>query len=306
MARKLLLTILLIIIIFTLCGCTNIFKADTPSLEEKVDEELRYIDSEVISMLNSFNGIIYTNYKVIPSEIKQTNTASNPNNQMNESGSTTSSEQKESQETSSESTSSSSKSQGNTQEKKSEVNTLKMEPNTILDNKHNINWNKIKSNIEILYSSWITIKLDLEKLGVQTELLNEFSDELDKSMISIKKEDTTAAIENLTNLYDILSQFVVMCSNDNYKISIYKTKKSVLYTYKCINDEKWDEAGLKIKEAENTFKEIKDTNNTEDNRRINIQRSNILIKELDKCLQLKDKEVALVKYKALIQELTIL
>lgn len=103
MFKRLSLLFLLIIIIITLSGCTNILSGSKPSLEEKVDEEVEYMESEIIAMLNSLNGIIYTNYKVVPTGIKQSNIISNTNSKLGQTSEDEENQKKDTLETSGES-----------------------------------------------------------------------------------------------------------------------------------------------------------------------------------------------------------
>lgn len=45
-------------------------KSDSDIIQEKVDQEIKYLDSTIISMLNNFNHISYANYKAVQNEIK--------------------------------------------------------------------------------------------------------------------------------------------------------------------------------------------------------------------------------------------
>lgn len=296
--KKKSIILILILSLFILTGCTNVFKIETPTLEEKVDEEIEYLDSEIISMLNSLNNITYTNYKVIPTEVKQSNTASNPNSRMNESSSQNNSEQKENLTSSGESNSN--------KENKPEVTSQKMESSTILNNNTTIDWTKIKSNVEIIHSAWITCQMDLKELGIPEKQLLDFSEYLNNATISCKNEDKLKTMQELVNMYMVLDEFVDEYCNDKFKKNIIDIKKNILEVYLCIETLNWKEAELKISEAEQEFEQIKNSKNVEEHKKVDVERTGILIKELKQCLQLKDKDISLLKYKDLIQELSIL
>lgn len=329
MLKKVFLVVSLSLIVCMLSGCKNVFKTDTPSVEEKVDEEMEYLDSEIIAMLNSLNSIIYTNYKVVPTEVKQSNTASNSNVQMNESGSSQGAEQKESLETSGESSSSTEQqsngqsassqgssggsgqsSSGGSQQgsgNKSDIKTLKMEPNTILSVQNtNIDWLKTQSDIEIFYTAWITAKIDLKDLGVPDELLDKFSRELNNTTLAIKNQDKIKTMDGLVNMYSVLSEFANSYCGDRHTISTIETKRCTLTAYNYIENANWEEAKNQISEAEQKFEYIKNSDNIEANKKVDIARVSVLIKEMKDSLELQNKEIALLKYKDLIQELSII
>lgn len=59
--------IIFLIVIFFLSGCT--LNQNTISLNDKVKEELLYLDTEIISLINSLNNISIENYKIDTKEI---------------------------------------------------------------------------------------------------------------------------------------------------------------------------------------------------------------------------------------------
>ncbi len=328
MIKKIYLVFLLLIIVFILSGCTNIFKPNTPKLDEKVNEEIKYIDSELIAILNSLNGIIYTNYKVMPKEVKQSNLVSNPDSQMNGTGNKKSSDQKESIESSGENgnrsqesgkndsqdsventskdSKSNSKSQNNDTEK-AEVTTLKMEPNTLLSiNNVEIDWNKLKSDIEILYASWITVKMDLKEIGVSENQLNSFSNELNNVIICIKNENKSNTFNSLVNVYSILYEFLNSYSDDKFKICVAETKKYTILTYQSIENNDFEKAKKEIDKTKEIFSNIWNYRNSSECKTAEFEKTNVLIIELENSIALKDKELSFLKYKVLIQELSIL
>lgn len=66
--KKIFKTIIIFLIaIFFLSGCT--LNQNTISLNDKVKEELLYLDTEIISLINSLNNISIENYKIATKEI---------------------------------------------------------------------------------------------------------------------------------------------------------------------------------------------------------------------------------------------
>ena len=53
---------LLIICLFILTGCNN--KNDDEKLKSKIRDQISYLEKDLISMLNGFNNISYSNYKI--------------------------------------------------------------------------------------------------------------------------------------------------------------------------------------------------------------------------------------------------
>lgn len=66
--KKIFKTIIIFLIaIFFLSGCT--LNQNTLSLNDKVKEELLYLDTEIVSLINSLNNISIENYKIDTKEI---------------------------------------------------------------------------------------------------------------------------------------------------------------------------------------------------------------------------------------------
>ena len=146
--KKIITTLIIISILFGLTGCGK--KQDEEDLKkEKVMEEIEYLDTKFISLMNLFNNISFTNYKVVSEEIKSEN--------KNSSGS--SSEDGEGEELSTDNQKDSGDNESGVEDKSNneEKNkTFKLSENNILslNSKENINWDEIKSNVENLYTIW--------------------------------------------------------------------------------------------------------------------------------------------------------
>lgn len=62
-------TILIIfILLLSLTGCNSKYKNEN-MLNEKVKEELAYLDSEIVNLINSLNNITIENYKISTKEV---------------------------------------------------------------------------------------------------------------------------------------------------------------------------------------------------------------------------------------------
>ena len=65
----------LLSILVNLSGCKK--TDDKAILKDKVNTELSYIDSELVSILNALNNINYSKYKVMSQEVESTTGNSN-------------------------------------------------------------------------------------------------------------------------------------------------------------------------------------------------------------------------------------
>ena len=123
------LVILVLLIVMGLTGCESANNSE--DLKQKVIQEIEYLDSSLINILNKLNNITLENYtvtskKIITQEEKKTN-------QSGEQG--TGSDENSTQEDSEKSDTS--------------VNIIEMVPNTILvTNREDVDWDSIKKEIE--------------------------------------------------------------------------------------------------------------------------------------------------------------
>ena len=159
--NRLFIVVIIIMQMFFLTGCSR--KDDGKELKNKVDEEMKYLDSQIVGMINNLNNISYKNYLVLQQN-KDESKDKNSNNKNNTS----------SEETSESSKSSSGEQSINGEENKITSNTFDVIPNSILDSSREPDWNVLKIDIEKLYSTWSTVMLDLYKLNIDNNDILQF------------------------------------------------------------------------------------------------------------------------------------
>lgn len=281
---KIIIFILILGIMFILTGCSN---GEENDINKKIDQNIDFLDNKIISMLNLINNISFTDYGVVTEEI---------------SGNNQGSKEKASSEsdTSSSSDSSDTGSQTLTENKEPTVKT-EIKSSNILNNNRDTDWTTLKTNIENLYSSWASIVLDLYKLNINNNDIIGFEKKLDETIISIKNEDKQSSIDNLTMLYSYLPKYLEAYS-DSKRINIMKTKYNIIEAYSIAQKEDWELIRQKVSDAENNFISI--VNNIENNsNQVYINKTYILIKEMENSIDLKDLDLFYIKYKAVMSEI---
>ncbi len=158
----------ILIIILTLCILASIFlvsfafpaEDEEVKLAQKVQEEIKYIETTLFSMLNELQNISFDMYKLTVENEEKQNTTEGAE-----------SSQEESSSSSEESSSSENTSKENQTQKK-----YSMENASILLNKNQeIDWDYQKMTIETLYPYWNTTMVDLHAIGVNGEDITTFS-----------------------------------------------------------------------------------------------------------------------------------
>lgn len=287
------------ILILFLCGC-NSNDEDKTSIEQKVNTEISYIDSELVSIVNKLNNVNYAKYKVAIEEVKNKtletggSQSKSSSNEQNSEGSENSEQQGGSGESQQE-------------EKSSKKNDKKfsMETENILGKETEVNWDELKSKIENLYSSWPVISIDLKEVGVMPEQLTDFSNNLDKVAVAIKNEDEVATIENIINLYSCLPKFIEIYGESKDTNVIY-SKCNLLVCYKYAMLEDWENLQNSVSDLKMSFSNVSNKKDEYNGKNINIESAAVIINEMEDSSEVEDKDVFFIKYKNLMEELNII
>lgn len=258
---------------------------DSYNLKNKVDAEMEYLDNKILGMLNGLNNIVLRNYLVTSKEVGQS---------TEETDNESSGVSKNSDETEVESDS------GNT-DNQTKANIQELNAVGVLTSNRDANWETLKSEIEVLYSSWGTIILDLYKLNVNSEDILLFSSLLDEAIMYIKEENKTEALSTLAKLYGCIPKYIEGYSEDAKKINIQKTKSSLINAYAVVESDNWGEIDSQIANAELSYLNVLNISSTEENYDLN--KGYILLKELQNSLSEKDKDIFYIKYKNLLEKL---
>lgn len=256
----------------------------TEELESKVHAELQYLDNKILSMLNGLNNILLRNYIVSSYEIGESTEESD-----NESSGVT----KNSDETEIEADSAST-------DNENKINIHQLKSVGILTSNKDANWESLKAEIEVLYSSWNTIILDLYKLNINSEDILKFSSVLDKATMYIREENKEQALATLSELYSYIPVYMESYSNDNKEINIQKTKSNIMRAYSVVDSKNWNEVNAQLVNAENAYLNVLNSNTTED---YSINKGYILLKELQNSVAEKDEDIFYIKYKNLLEKL---
>lgn len=256
----------------------------TEELESKVHAELQYLDNKILSMLNGLNNILLRNYIVSSYEIGESTEESD-----NESSGVT----KNSDETEIEADSAST-------DNENKINIHQLKSVGILTSNKDANWESLKAEIEVLYSSWNTIILDLYKLNINSEDILKFSSVLDKATMYIREENKEKALATLSELYSYIPVYMESYSNDNKEINIQKTKSNIMRAYSVVDSKNWNEVNAQLVNAENSYLNVLNSNTTED---YSINKGYILLKELQNSVAEKDEDIFYIKYKNLLEKL---
>jgi len=248
-------------------------KASEKDLNNKIEEELKYLDSNLISLMNKLNNITVINYKVYTREINDSSSNSaessgkgNSSSSMQEGNSSSGESSGQSQQGGGSSGQGSSGGQGGSQSQNGSnsstgsskpITVSELIPNTILSNNSETDWTELAYLLENIYSTWPTISLDLKEKGIAVDMIDSFSLSMNGAIQSLKNQDKNNTLINLYNMYINLPKYIISITNDAGKVNLYNTKANILNAYVlATTSDKWNDITNSIIEAKNNFNTI--------------------------------------------------
>jgi len=288
------LVLFLIIIILSFTIYTNASKNNENDIREKSLSEIKYVESKLINLFNSLNNIEFENYKISSQEI---------NSQKNSDSSNSSSNSNSSNEGEGDSSSSGNNSESSNAPLGNNNKKYSLTPSTVLSQNSDINWDYIKKEAEEVSSAMPSITLDLYDISLnQSDILN-FNKEYDNLLSSIKQEDKEKTMSSLNTLYSYIPKFIKNCNNDEQYKTIINTKQYILSAYSILDSEDWDKINAQIKLAVDTYSKLITDINLETEKQYNINKVYIMINDIQNSTTIKSKDIFLIKYKNIIEEL---
>ena len=308
MKIAILLIIIIVIILLIIFGSKVIFaKNDDKNLDSKVISEVEYFESELTNLLNQMNNIKFENYKISIKEIPEESATSESENESKSGSGSNSSDSSSSDSSSSSSSSSSSEGESSNKSEEATQKVTKeytLKKTGVLTSESNVDWDTIKNKIEELYISISIVTLDLYKINTDQENILGFNSELDNLAIAAKNEDKQKTLDCLATLYSYLPKYIETIKNtDQNYANILKTKSNVFYGYSLLDTDNWNDIDGYNKKAIEEFSNILKNSSFDIQNETTINKIYIDLNELQNAINLKDKEIYLIKYKNLLEQL---
>lgn len=264
-------------------------------VKSKTLSEIKRLEGEFQDLFNKLNNIEFERYTISSTEIKD-----EESNNKKSSSSSSSGEESEKSENSQGSEQSSGETSNSTEKNKQ----YNLEKTGILNKSQEIDWKQIKNDVEDIYTSLYTITLDLYKTTTNQQDIINFNKEYDNLAKAAKAENKNDTLIELSTLYDYLPKFIENCTDDEKEKIIIKTKRNIFKAYSVLDKEEWTKISENVNDAIQEFtKIVTDVNNQNNKNQYNINKAYVMTNELQNAVNLKDKEVFLIKYKNLLEEL---
>lgn len=272
--------------------------------KEKTETEIQRIELSFVNMFNELNNIKFENYRINTSQINKEDLKDNSSSSASEtipsSGGSSSSES-----SSSGDQGESQKENGSSQssEESKENQNYEMKLSGVLTNNSDINWENLKNEIEILYSAIPSLTIDLYKININKEKITNFNQEYDNLMKAIKEENKQNALDALANVYNYLPDFIENSTDDTNEKILIKTKNNVFKAYSLLDKNDWNAITENVNLANQEFAKILTNSQSSNKNQYIINKAYVQINELQNSTQTKEKEIFLIKYKNLLEEL---
>ena len=295
--------LILIIIVLSFTVYATVSRDPDKIEKEKRISEFEYLENELVDIFNELNNIQLSNYNVsvnnITSQTKKEEDGKSDGGQNQQDG-----QQSGTGSSNFQNDNSSINNSDNSEKKQQKEYNLKR--NAILTNNEEINWNDIKNKIEIVYSSIPIITLDLYKYNINQEDILKFNKEFDNLTVTLKQNNKQDSLILLSKLYDYMSKFSQSIYDDDLRKILIETKSNILKAYSKLDTDNWNDISNDIKQASNSYSKLLTNPNIDQSKQYDISKIYVMINELQNAVQVKDKQIFLIKYKNIIEEMNIL
>ena len=299
-------------------------------MKQKAKTEIKYLESKMLTLFNGMNNIQFENYKISISEVtpnssgdssekstesnsksgeggmgEETSSNSKDSESSNPSGSESSkgssSSSSEGSETSGEESSSGSSSENENSNKSTE--TFELEPTGVLLSNEQIDWDKIKKEVENMYISIPTITLDLYKTDIEDKDVLNFNTEFDALTKAVESQKKEEVLPQLVKVYENVVKFREKAGDEEEKI-VSRTKLNIYRAYSKLDSENWEEMSKDIQSGIEEFTKLLTGTEIENEKQYSINKAYVMLSELQKAPEQKNPEIFLIKYKNTLEELS--
>jgi len=301
---------------------------DKNKLSEKTENEIKYLDENLIKIFNQMNNIKYESYKISVNTANPSNMEEGTN-QSNQKGSGSSGNTSESGTSSGKSDESTKSSESNNSGGKSGSNKgessknqssnetsgsdssssetgqkkYELQEEGILTQSLDIDWQTVKNDVEKMYLSIPTITLDLYQTTINDKNILNFNTEFDNLTKIVQEENKVETLRQLCKIYEIYVKFLEENNSSEQEKVVAKTKLDIFKAYSSLDDNNWEEISNYMKSASEEFSKLMTSLDMKEQKQYSINKSYIMINELYKATNIKDPKIFLIKYKNTLEEL---
>ena len=290
MKKSIIILIVSTIAIILILSCLAVFAGSSQEdtlLQDKITQEIEYLDRYIIALLGDFDSLTIGSYL---KEEKSSNIQVESDRTMQEDEAKTQ--------------------QSNTYKKddgKKEEPANNKQSNILAnEGKYTTKWDLIQDQIEELYHIWNTVNIDLHSVEIDGKSILAFSNYLNDSTQNIKKKDKLTSMESIVKLYQLLPKYSESYKPDSKETNMLKIQSNIVTAYVNVSNDKWQEAQKQLAEASSSFTNLLNSVNQDFQNRTTVSQCYVMINELNKAVNLKDKEIFFIQYQNLMGKMDII
>ena len=296
------IVLITIIIVISSVIYVNANKNPEEDQKQKISSEMEFLESKLLDLANMMNNIQTSKYSVTVKDVPgqtQESEGGNTSSSQNQSSESNNQGQSEGNNNSQSSNSQSSTEQSDSGENKK----YELELNGVLNENQQIDWQNVKGEVEELYISIPTITLDLYEMNINKDEILNFNKEYDNLIKVVKNENKEEVLGVLNTLYSYMPKFIQNTTDDNVNKTIVETKSYIVSAYSKLDAENWDGINDDIKKAIDVYSKLLTDTNIDNEKQYSLNKSYVILNEIQNAVNIKDKSVFLIKYKNLLEEL---
>ena len=166
-----------------------------------------------------------------------------------------------------------------------------------------IDWDSILKDEKKINDSLDSILIDFSQVNIDKNDLAQFSNKLDNLLILTSDKKEIEVINELSNIYSLLPNFMEKYVDNKSEINKKKLKALILSSYVISNSKSWVDAKVSIQNVENKYAEMMNDVNYIKENSYNLNKVYVLIQELKSAINLENINLVNLKYISLIEKL---
>lgn len=271
--------IILFISIFTIVySYTN--KNDEMDIYSKIDEEINYIDIQVTQIMKMINNLNTDSLESINVSVNEQD--------ENVSGS----EQGEKKES------------DNKEQKPQNIEIITQNSKPIISqDRNNIDWISIQSQLEKLSNSLAIITIDLATININNENILSLNVNIDEALNYLNNRDKTNLLISLAKLYSALPEYKKQYSNDINSINFLYIKSDILSSYAILETNNWENISTILSDADSRMISLLNSEHVIDDKSQSMNKLYVLLKEYIKSVNEMNMDLSYMRFYYLVSQL---
>ena len=270
---------ILCISVFTIVySYTN--KSEELDIYSKIDEEINYIEKQVLQMMKMLNNLDTENLERINVYINNEEQSKNEDSKSKENS-------------------------FEKQEQKPENIEIvtKNKTSILLKDRNIIDWVTLQQQIESLSRSIAVITVDLTSVGINNNNIFALSDNINDSLLYVKEKNKKNSLISLAKIYNLLPEYKKEYSKNSIEIEMLYIKSDILSSYALLDTGNWNDIYNMLSDSEermiallNSQESLKDKSKT-------LDKTYVLLQEYIKVAKEKNLDLCYLKIYYLLEQL---